>query len=73
MDNQKFVNTLKNFKIQKMRNDEKIRRILDVYPLKTQFQLMMNRQKNPEEYKKFQDYCAKVRADVEREIKEKED
>lgn len=65
---QKYLIAKKNGKGDILRGEEISRRIEMKYPTSAQIALLMDKDNKPEEWKTYQEFRAKVKADVDAEI-----
>ena len=75
MDKTKYLLAKKNGIVEKFRGDEISRRISKQYPLSSQIAILMDKDTKPSEWNAYQEFRAKVKAEVDKEISvlEKED
>ena len=64
----KYLLAKKNGKAERFRGSEISRRISKVYPLSDQIALLMDKDEKPTEWEAYQEFRAKVKADVDKEI-----
>lgn len=70
MDKAKYLIAKKNGKLEKLRSDEIARRICAKYSYNDQFAVVMDKDTKPSEWVAYQEFRAKVKADVDKEFKE---
>lgn len=58
----------RNGDLERFRGDEISRRIAKVYPLSAQIALLMDKDEKPEEWKEYQAFREKVKAEVDADI-----
>ena len=68
MDKEKYLIAKKNGKIEKLRSDEISRRISAKYSLNDQISVLMDKDTKPMEWYSYQEFRAKVKADVDIEL-----
>lgn len=72
MDIAKYLIAKKNGKLEKLRSDEIARRISKKYSYNDQFAILMDKDTKPSEWVAYQDFRAKVKAEVDKEFAELE-
>lgn len=70
MNKEKYLLAKKNGLVERFRGDEISRRIAKEYPLSAQIALLMDKDEKPEEWKAYQAFREKVKAEVDAEIAE---
>ena len=70
MDKTKYLLAKKNGLVEKFRGDEISRRISKQYPLSSQIAILMDKDTKPSEWNAYQEFRAKVKVDVDKEISE---
>ena len=70
MDKTKYILAKANGLLDRFRGDEISRRIAKVYPLSAQIALLMDKDLKPTEWKAYQAFRARVKAEVDAEIAE---
>ena len=73
MDRDKYLLANANGLIDRFRGDEISRRIAKQYPLSAQIALLMDKDLKTEKWEEYQDFRAKVKAEVDEELKALED
>ena len=68
MDKEKYLIAKKNGKIEKLRSDEIARRISAKYSMNDQISVLMDKDTKPSEWYSYQEFRAKVKADVDIEL-----
>ena len=68
MDKDKYLLAKKNGLVERFRGDEISRRIAKVYTLSAQIDLLIDKDKKPEEWEEYQAFRAAVKAEVDAEI-----
>ena len=67
---QKYLLAKANNCVDKFRGDEISRRIAKVYPLSAQIAILMDKDEKPEEWKEYQVFRERIKAEVDAEIAE---
>lgn len=65
----RYLLAKKNGQVERFRGDEISRRIAKEYPLSAQIALLMDKDDKPTEWEAYQEFRAKVKAEVDAEIK----
>lgn len=73
MNKAKYLIAKKNGKLEKFRSDEIARRISAKYSYNDQFAVLMDKDTKPSEWIAYQEFRAKVKAEVDREFAELEE
>lgn len=69
MTQERIKDMINKIKLDKSKREEISRRILEKYSIGKIFDILRHRNSNPSEWKEYQDFCAKVRAEVKNEGK----
>ena len=68
MNKANYLLAKKNGIVEKFRGDEISRRISQKYPLSAQIAILMDKDTKPNEWNAYQEFRAKVKAEVDKEI-----